>query len=72
MDGHFIFLTLVNELVFRRVDKISVNELNVDEMSWYHAVSVVLLGEKGIREGESRKGKKEKELKIAFSLFFDG
>jgi hypothetical protein len=42
------FSSIVNELVFRRVDKISVDELNVDEMSWYHAVPVVLSGERGI------------------------
>jgi hypothetical protein len=54
------------------VDQIYVGEMTVGETSLYNAAPVVLPGERGIREGESRKGKKEKELKIAFSLFFDG
>jgi hypothetical protein len=44
--------------------------MSVFEMSCYHPAAMVLLGERGIKEGESRKGKKEKELKIfIISLF---
>ncbi len=52
------------------LDKISVDKMSVFEMSCYHPAAMVLLGERGIQEGESRKGKKRKNSKIAFSLFF--
>jgi hypothetical protein len=52
------------------VNQMSFAEMTVDEMSCYHAAAVVLLGERGIREGEAEIGKKEKELKSCiFSLF---
>jgi hypothetical protein len=53
-----------------KVNQMSFDEMTVDEMSCYHAAAVVLLGERGIREGEAEIGKKEKELKSCiFSLF---
>jgi len=48
------------------VDQISAGEMTADETSWYHAAPVVLLGERGIWEGESRKGKKRKNAFFYF------
>jgi hypothetical protein len=49
----------------------SFDEMTVDEMSCYHAAAVVLLGERGIREGEAEIGKKrERTQKLHFLSFF--
>jgi len=55
------------------VNQMSFDEMTVDEMSCYHAAAVVLLGERGIREGEAEIGKKrERTQKLHFLSFFDG